>query len=531
MKKKIFLFVFLFSFCFFFVSNSFADNSASAVYQLFVNDLAKNHGTEYSNYQSNKNAIIFDCREFRNFDYYFAPDYLGIYNSVANRNRANNNQPTVDYVFINYPAPVVHRMQNASKTINRTTIYSTENLYSNHDFNSIILVSAIYSDGSVSINNFRPNQNFPFYYNPGINLIWSDKTITEQNSQQIYFPASSDFLNPSNFTYNGDETPNTTYQKIMAWINANQNFYGNLWAEGPKPTIAIFKNNNNIVANLIDNNNIIANEYIAVMSSDRLCEYDLNNNSEHYNLFSYNVNKIYYFLFSTGTNNCNFYYMGAKNSQADVLTVTNLNSNALFYCNSNIIKKSDANNFVINSDNSHALFYSSPLEDAPLYPFNNNGNTTSSGISSSIWTEDDIDNLNSKIDNNSSFLGSILSKLTEWWDSLWNVASDFIANAVTSLIATIRQVIGINFIVDMLNYIQELKTQAIEYKNNILANNGVDLSFIFMNKTITFNPFSFFFEHLYAFFYRISNLIFVFFMSLFFYKKTYKILNKNSDSE
>lgn len=537
MKSKKIFFLLIFCFFVFYPFISTADTLGSSVYQTIINDMALNNGSMYSQYISNRHCVIFDLSNFHDCQYWgYDESSTNELNSITANNRYNNNQsykqyvayffrsePRIDQVTDSYSKYAVgqylqldHRCATISNANNTKGAYC---------------VYWIDSYGNVNHINFSNFSDNFFYFDDGINVIFNDDTIRSYYNDVLIdtYESSVYTLNPYEVEITGSETENEMYQKIMSWFNSNANFYANVWAQGEKPTILILNNRNrDVIANKLSSNSVSNFDYICCLYPNRFCEYETNNNSIHYNFFNYNQ-QFYYICANIGTSgNIFFYRFPNITSQGDVAQITNNTNNRIFFCNTNILKRNSADNFAINSNGAHVVYYTSSYEDSQVYPVNPNDDPTNN---SGIWTEEEILNVGTKLDdinNNTSFLSRIFAKIEEYWSDLWNVASDFLSTKFTDLIAFFSRSIGFSYVTDILNYVKSLKTDAISYKESVLALPGINFSFVFLGSSITFNPFLFFFEHLYFYFYRVINACFIVFMCCYFYGKTYKLIRKVS---
>lgn len=488
--KKLKYFIILFIF-FLIPSKSFASASGDAVYQTIINYMVANYGSDYSTYLQNKHCVLLDVSQI--------PCNWWVSYPIKSTNQMyyyNDNRPYELYVALfgkNEPMLTISDILQQQDGIDYNQILDCN---PNQGGRNQFFIYCLYSDGS--IRRFD-SVDYKTYFNTGVSIIYNDDTIYTFDNQgnAVGSITSSNYnLNPAQVEITGNETQSELYQKCMAWFNANANYYANVWSEGPKPSVLILDNRNrDIVANLYNNNNVAPYDFIVCLSPDRFCAYEQNSNSYHYNFLTYQQRQFWYLLVDIGTSNNISFYRYSINSQMDCATVTSNADNRIFFCNSNILKKYNANNFILNNAGAIENFYTSIMENVPTYPINpNNGSSGGNGGNGSVWTSDDIVGFKEAIDD------------------IYSTNDLSITDILTNAISSITNLTPLHFISDFFSDLYNCYQTALVKVNTTSLSWNITL----FGTTIRFAPFDFLLnnQNLYMPFLHVSlfiNLIFYIF--------------------
>lgn len=540
MRKKIVLY--LLCFLTFFSVNCYADNNEisnsyeyidPSIYHSFINYLFRYESVKYTEYLNNPHCTIYQLpvhpdKYYMNFFYGKISNNDNIFR-LNNIDEYNKSLDTTNYppfaTYIAFFTPRAMTYNEVDMDYNQLYHFTEQlTLGPDGDFNFIMV---LYSNGMIKIypngNTSSSDKAFGFLFNPSSHLVYTDDTIYQGNTALQYATPSNSNSDLFDLDITNNETGSSLYNKIMALYNNQYNVYARLWSNGDKPTVAIYDNSStNCIVPLLDNNNYIQNKYIAVFSTCRLCEYDQNNNSRHYNTLTYGDDVLHVITFDEGLNNYTFYNLMGRNYQSDVIILTGISGDELLFCNSNIIQKSNANDFVVSNTNQYTYYYYSDLELTSTYPINNNNNNNNDN--QSIWND-----IQDSINNNTTTLSDTFSDVIE---DVYSTSSEFINNTFLpffrGLFSQISQVIPFDIITDFIEYINIIIQDAISVKDTIIANHGYNFTFNFLNNNINFNPFYYFFTtNMYSIAYLLCNLSFFTYLIFNIYKHMLTILSKN----
>ena len=366
MQKKIILYLcclltfFTFFTCFSYAADNEISNSYdyidTSIYHAFINYLFANDGDKYSQYINNMHCTIYQLS--LNKDDFFIN--FNINDLSSKKNNINYNK----YVSGNYNSTYYTYIAFFTKTPfiyyeidkNSDGFHYSENLKLNNT-SDVYFVMAMKNNGFVEFYNCNSFNGGCFEFNSGCHLVYTDDIIYQDGTALEYATPSNSNSDLFDLDITSNETGSSLYNKIMALYNSQYNAYARLWASGDKPTIAIFNNSNvNCIVPLINNNEYIQNKYIAIFSTCRLCEYEQNNNSRHFNTLTYGDEILHIITFDEGLNHYNFYNLLSRNYQADAIVLTGISGDELLFCNSNIIKKSNANDFLVSGNNQYTYY-------------------------------------------------------------------------------------------------------------------------------------------------------------------------------